>query len=39
MSENFGNVPDELQERDQWLMWDQSNDTPKQPHWRGTFSI
>jgi len=39
MSENFGNVPDELKERDQWLMWDQSNDTPKQPHWRGTFSI
>lgn len=39
MSENFENVPDELKERDQWLMWDQSNDTPKQPHWRGKFSI
>jgi len=32
-------IPDELKERDQWLLWDNSNDTPKQPHWRGDFAI
>ena len=39
MSEQFGNIPDELKERDQWLLWDRSNDTPRRPHWRGNFSI
>ena len=34
-----GNIPDELQARDQWLLWDASNDTPRQPHWAGDFSI
>lgn len=24
-------------ERDQWLMWDDSHDTPRRPHWRGDF--
>lgn len=33
------NIPDELKERDQWLMWDKSADTPRQPHWRGNFGI
>ena len=33
------NVPDELQDRDQWLLWDASNDTPRRPHWRGDFKI
>jgi P4 family phage/plasmid primase-like protien len=32
-------IPDELKERDQWLLWDSSNDTPKRPHWRGDFQI
>ena len=32
-------VPDELRERDQWLMWDASSETPRRPHWRGDFSI
>jgi hypothetical protein len=32
-------IPDELKERDQWLLWDASNDTPRQPHWRGDFGI
>jgi putative DNA primase/helicase len=33
------NIPDELQARDQWLLWDGSNDTPRQPHWAGDFTI
>lgn len=33
------NIPDELAERPQWLMWDNSADTPRRPHWRGNFSI
>jgi len=36
---NYSNVPDELQERDQWLMWDASADAPRRPHWRGDFGI
>jgi len=32
-------IPEELKERDQWLLWDRSNDTPKQPHWRGDFGV
>jgi P4 family phage/plasmid primase-like protien len=31
------NIPDELKERDQWLLWDKSADTPRRPHWRGNF--
>jgi putative DNA primase/helicase len=34
-----GNIPDELRERDQWLMWDASADTPRRPHWAGDFGI
>jgi putative DNA primase/helicase len=34
-----GNIPDELKNRDQWLLWDESNDTPRQPHWKGNFGI
>lgn len=30
--------PDELHQRDQWLMWDDA-DSPRRPHWRGDFSI
>jgi len=36
---DFDAIPDELQERDQWLMWDSSADTPRRPHWAGNFSI
>ena len=32
-------IPDELQDRDQWLMWDSSADTPRRPHWAGNFSV
>jgi putative DNA primase/helicase len=32
-------VPDELKERDQWLMWDASADAPRRPHWRGDFAV
>jgi len=35
----FANIPDELQERDQWLLWDASADTPRRPHWNGNFHI
>jgi putative DNA primase/helicase len=30
-------IPDELKERDQWLLWDAGHDTPRQPHWDGDF--
>jgi putative DNA primase/helicase len=36
---NADAIPDELKERDQWLLWDISNETPKKPHWRGDFCI
>lgn len=36
---NPGPIPDELKARDQWLLWDASNDTPRQPHWDGDFHI
>lgn len=32
-------IPEELKERDQWLLWDRSADTPRRPHWKGDFSI
>ena len=32
-------IPDELQDRDQWLLWDSSSDTPRRPHWKGDFQI
>ena len=32
-------IPDELKERDQWLQWDTSADTPRRPHWNGDFTI
>jgi len=35
----YENIPDELQERDQWLMWDAGADTPRRPHWRGDFRV
>jgi|APHM01.1.fsa_nt_gi Uncharacterized conserved protein len=33
------NIPDELKQRDQWLLWDARNDRPKQPHWDGDHRI
>jgi len=38
-SSAFEAIPDEFKERDQWLLWDSSNDTPRQPHWKGDFGI
>lgn len=35
----YDSVPGELKERDQWLMWDSSGETPKRPHWKGDFNI
>ena len=32
-------IPDELKERDQWLMWDASADAPRRPHWQGDFGV
>jgi len=32
-------IPEELKERDQWLLWDARNDRPRQPHWKGDFGI
>jgi putative DNA primase/helicase len=36
---DYENIPEELRDRDQWLLWDSSSDTPRRPHWRGDFSI
>jgi putative DNA primase/helicase len=38
MSE-FDAIPDELKEREQWLLWDSSAETPRRPHWTGDFGI
>lgn len=32
-------IPEALRRRDQWLLWDADNDTPRRPHWRGDFGI
>jgi len=32
-------IPHELQDRDQWLLWDASNETPRRPHWKGDFAV
>jgi len=32
-------IPEELRERDQWLMWDAAADAPRRPHWRGDFGV
>ena len=34
---NPENIPEELKDRDQWLLWDRSNDAPRRPHWKGDF--
>ena len=39
VSVNAEVIPDELKERDQWLMWDASADAPRRPHWRGDFGV
>jgi len=36
---DFDAIPAELRDRDQWLLWDASADTPRRPHWRGNFGI
>lgn len=36
---NVEAIPSELKERDRWLMWDASADTPRRPHWRDNFGI
>lgn len=36
---NESAIPERFKERERWLLWDQSNDTPRQPHWRGNFGI
>lgn len=37
-NEQLENIPDELKNRDQWLLWDTDSDR-KQPHWRGDKTI
>ena len=32
-------IPKQLRERDQWLLFDRSADTPRRPHWDGDFTI
>lgn len=35
----YCDIPDELKKRDQWLMWDASNDAPRRPVWRDDWSV
>lgn len=37
--EDYDAIPSELKQRDQWLLWDNRADRPKQPHWDGDHSI
>lgn len=39
IEDDYDNIPDELQERRQWLHWDASADTPRRPHWNGDFGV
>lgn len=39
MNGDFGNIPDELRDRAQWLLWDSGSDSPRRPHWRGNFGV
>ena len=32
-------IPDALKSRDQWLHWDNENDTPRRPHQNGDFTV
>ena len=32
-------IPEQLRERDQWLLFDRSADTPRRPHWDGNFAV
>jgi putative DNA primase/helicase len=32
-------IPEQLRERDQWLLFDRSADTPRRPHWDDDFNI
>jgi putative DNA primase/helicase len=32
-------IPEQLRERDQWLLFDRDADTPRRPHWDGNFSV
>lgn len=36
---NPNEIPEELKEREQWLLWDSSADTPRRPHWKGNFGV
>lgn len=36
---DFENIPAELRERAQWLLWDSDSDSPRRPHWRGNFGV
>lgn len=36
---NAENIRARYRERAKWLLWDDSSDTPRRPHWRGDFSI
>lgn len=36
---NADAIPDEVKERNQWLLWDASNETPRRPHWDGDFHV
>jgi putative DNA primase/helicase len=36
---NPGAIPEQLRDRDQWLLFDRSADTPRRPHWDGNFNV
>jgi hypothetical protein len=39
MSSDFDAFPDELRERDQWVMWSSDADAPRRPLWRGSTNV
>ena len=39
LAQAYEDAPQMLKDRDIWLMWDSSADTPRRPHWRGNFGI
>ena len=32
-------IPERFKQRGRWLMWDNSSDTPRRPHWKGNFGV
>lgn len=38
-SREYDAIPDQFKEREKWLLWDASSDSPRRPHWRGDYTV